>query len=284
MLLVGFLLTLKTYKLAFVIERNCLEVVHISPFREGLFFDINSKIISNKSMRREHRNNSPKNSSAAFISSKEAAELFGYTPDYISKLAREKKIVAKLEKRRWLVNPESVKLFVLESEAQMRHRQDEMRREQKKEVFQSKLARSEAESVEKYSHSASLALGLTVALFAIVSLLGGVSWVAYSEDLDMRAFALGGVEVKEMFSDLLPESWTRWRFVREDELPVVDNRGVVLLPEEASEAAKESVRQQFSDEVEVDFVDDDSGVITPVFKTKSDESYQFVLVPVHDTN
>ncbi|MAZ56418.1 hypothetical protein CL653_01365 [bacterium] len=236
-------------------------------------------------MRREHQNHSKnfsKTRDEKLISTKEAAKLFSYTPDYLAKLAREKKVVGKQIDRRWMIDPESVKLFVLESEAEKRRRQEELKHGRVEELHQLKVAHIHQESQVNTSYSASLSMALAVTLFVSISLLGGVTWLAYSEDLDLRAFALGGLEVGEMFKEVVPDGWFGWYLVQKDELPVVDQNGLVLLPEEASEATKESVRQQFSDEVEVDFVDGDSGVITPVFTEVTDESYQFVLVPVHN--
>ncbi|MEK7613539.1 MAG: hypothetical protein AAB439_01520, partial [Patescibacteria group bacterium] len=47
-----------------------------------------------------------------FLSSKEAAESFGYSSDYISKLAREAKVVAHRVGKLWFVEEDSLNLFV----------------------------------------------------------------------------------------------------------------------------------------------------------------------------
>ena len=47
-----------------------------------------------------------------FISTKEASRLFGYTPDYLAKLAREKKITRIRVGRSWLINRSSLERFL----------------------------------------------------------------------------------------------------------------------------------------------------------------------------
>ena len=46
-----------------------------------------------------------------YIQSNQLAREFGYTTDYIGRLAREEKILATLVGRQWFVEPESLRVF-----------------------------------------------------------------------------------------------------------------------------------------------------------------------------
>ena len=46
------------------------------------------------------------------------------------------------------------------------------------------------------------------------------------------------------------------------------------------EKIKEKIRESFSDEVEVELKDADSGVITPVFREKKGDAYMYLMVPI----
>ncbi len=58
--------------------------------------------------------------------------------------------------------------------------------------------------------------------------------------------------------------------------------GIMLLDADVSTTTVADIKKSFSDEVEVTFDDSDTGMITPVFREKSDESYRFLLVPVKE--
>src|SRR6056297_3605546 len=63
------------------------------------------------------------NQGARFVSAKAAAAHIDYTPDYISRLAREGKVVAEQRGRTWYVSLESLKLFSLQQAEEQRARQ-----------------------------------------------------------------------------------------------------------------------------------------------------------------
>ena len=72
------------------------------------------------------------------------------------------------------------------------------------------------------------------------------------------------------------------------EVPQAESRGLVVVPSSANEAddekIKEQIRQSFSDEVSVTPYDEESGIITPVFRERRDEDYLYILVPLRDEN
>jgi hypothetical protein len=63
------------------------------------------------------------------------------------------------------------------------------------------------------------------------------------------------------------------------------NRGMVVVPtteEMDKEKTAETIKQSFSDEVEIAERDKDTGIITPVFKDSRGNEYLYVLVPIDE--
>lgn len=60
-------------------------------------------------------------------------------------------------------------------------------------------------------------------------------------------------------------------------------KGMIVIPsqgETQDEKTKAKIRESFSDEIEVELKDADSGVITPIFKEKKGDGYMYLMVPV----
>ncbi len=216
-----------------------------------------------------------------FVPTKVAADKIGYALDYISRLAREGKITAELRGRQWFVDMNSVKLFQLQSESEKRNRSEDLREERLREMANSQKSVLFAVQSDKISASASTSLVLSFIFFVCFSLFGGLSIVAYQEDLDLRAFSLGSGDVYNFFYS--------WFFPVEQTTNIaLDNnssgeaKGLIVLNEETTEQQKQSIRDSFSDAVEINFTDEDSGIIKPVFSEKSNEAYQFLMVPVKE--
>ena len=104
-----------------------------------------------------------------YLSVKEAAQLVGYTSDYVTRLLRDGKVIGVRSGRTWEVDIDSLKTFALEAEAQKARRQEELRRERLEEKKMQMLAvRKEAPLVVP---SAKVALVRTSVVFAMVCLL-----------------------------------------------------------------------------------------------------------------
>lgn len=59
--------------------------------------------------------------------------------------------------------------------------------------------------------------------------------------------------------------------------------GLIVIPSQGQtqdEEIKAKIRESFSDEIEVELKDADSGIITPVFKEKKGEGYLYLMVPI----
>jgi hypothetical protein len=215
----------------------------------------------------------------------------------VAKLARENLVVGERRGRAWFVDLDSVKLFSLQREAEQRQRQEELRLERLAELARIKAAQ-EAEAVANGASIADhrnipaddrmqtqVAVALTVACFGCLMLFSTLTAVSYEEQLDGRAFALGAQEVGGALAKLFPF----WFGNASDIAPAVPvasatpaaEQGILLLDADTTVAERERIEASFSDEVEVAFTNETSGVITPVFVNPEEaESYQFVLVPI----
>lgn len=225
--------------------------------------------------------------SLSLMSAREAAMLVGYTPDYVGRLAREKKVHAVQKGRQWFVDPESLKLFSLEAEAEKRQRQEFLRAQRIRERYE-KLAISRVDAVMvSVNQSAPIALVQGLIVFLCGVLFFSVGLISYQEDLNLKAFSLGAFSV----GGSLKESILWWN----DSPPVTDEEFVVQKQEAASDVLSASglvvfdgevspeqvdaVRESFSDQVEIDFDGSDTGIVTPVFRSGKGESYRFLMVP-----
>lgn len=213
------------------------------------------------------------------ITAKAASARFDYSPDYITRLAREGKIIAEQIGRQWHVDIDSLKLFTLQVEADKRARQEELRAERKQE-----LAKTQKQIVITKQETAlatvrPMALALTAVAALCLMVMGSVSFVAYEEKVDAQAMLFGADDVASRLFDTL---FAPWKKTSTSEAEV--QSGVVLLPTSTPAERLEEVRDSFSDEVRVELDGSDTGVVTPVFKESEGESYRFLLVPVAESN
>ena len=81
-----------------------------------------------------------------YIPAGEAGRMFGYTADYVTRLAREGKVAAQRLGKQWLVNADSLASFVASSSKNKELRSDRIRRERQLErvQFQKKVIRAKA--------------------------------------------------------------------------------------------------------------------------------------------
>ncbi len=238
---------------------------------------------------------------------------FGYTSDYVSKLAREGKVLGTLVGRQWYVDRNSLSEFLEQVAKQKSVRQEVLRTERKIErAVMSTHVGLTAPTIPKPTH----ALAQSVAIFAVLFFMGTFSFVAIEERLSFADIEQGvevvGVDLLHVFPGseaVQPNSqvaflgwfksfWSPEPIPLQEQAPekVASDNGVLMAPAEQSEqglvlldggttaSQVEAVRSQFSDPVTVRFEDDSSGIITPIFKNKSDENYRFLLVPVKSAN
>lgn len=231
-----------------------------------------------------------------YIQSNRLARKFGYTTDYIGRLAREEKILATQVDRQWFVEPESLRIFAHQAQVEKKIRSEELRQQRKFE----QLARTVQQTPVRQTNAAALALAQLFLILACGAFVGGLGWVATSEGLTMRDLQAGGTAIAllafEAFdpaphhalyteaifpqdvADLsIPATNTpATEELRFAELPVFPSRTELGT---ASSSAN-TVLQHFSDEVEVVLDENGNQMVRPIFREDSDSSDRFLLVPV----
>lgn len=236
-----------------------------------------------------------------FETSTAIAGAFGYTADYVSKLAREGKVLARQVGRTWYVERASLTEFARQTTKQKVARKEQLRVERKLE----RAVRVTEPHAQPPLPTPHLAFAQAVAVFTILAVGSTTLFVAVDEGVGVTDMGQGAAmvasDVASLTEGISPDSqtaflgwftaWWPWSEVaetsavaKEDSAAVprvaVDAAGLVLFEEGTDEAVIDGVRKQFSDPVEVSFETNDSGLIEPVFKEQSDEAYRFLLVPV----
>lgn len=217
-----------------------------------------------------------------FLPAKEAAAVVSYTPDYVSKLAREHLIVAEQRGRQWFVDLDSLKLFSLKKEAAARERKVQLRTERLDELARVRVGNLDQQSELSAKHGSLIALGTTVALTMCVMLFGGVAYVADNEDITAEALVAGAgstlEKVLSVFQWKNPEAETSVDMSTSEGEAM--NSGIIFSKEPLSPELVDRISGSFSDPVDVSFVDERTGIVTPSFQENdTPESYQFILLP-----
>lgn len=243
-----------------------------------------------------------------FIPAREAGKLVNYRADYISKLAREGKIEATRVGGKWYVSPESTKAFFKEMEESKKARSEELRRERKAEQQRYQEEIGEKDVVETHHGKVTalvetfviVFLGIAVGMtgYASVPASGSVqqagvfdSGLSVLEHVALRLYTFFTptevhVYVAETATKINKEpvqQWSKPGADQEEEHAAESLReGLFVISPDVSEAEYiESIKAQFSDEVEVTLQEGGSrGEIVPIFRERRGETYRFITVPM----
>jgi hypothetical protein len=225
-----------------------------------------------------------------------ASRRTGYSPDYVTRLAREKKIIAAQVGRRWFVDMSSVEKYVaaMSAEQEVRKQQlsEERRRErqyklaleknQSKQIKRKKVAALRAKVLAPLVLGAGLAVGAVINQATILTeslarqmasapLISQTSPVVSSEVVD-ESFSKNSLEAKEL--NFSHES------VRVTSLHSASStEGILVLPDSATSA---NVADLFSDEVRV--ITDENGEKFIARVDERDvvvEKIPYIVVPVN---
>lgn len=247
------------------------------------------------------------------------AKEVGYTPDYITKLAREQKIKATRVGRQWFVDPGSLREFVNTIRVQKAARNKALRRERRTELSGHRSQKNVPSRIsimcERVGcvqiHAPRLRALMQTGAIALSGIVLGV--VMYGTDASSLTtkgqYALDVSEsgarqfyeaVSEVSDSLAALSIGSFQFSIEDFFAAplaginrlfgmvsgddrTESPGVVVVPaNEYTDSDLDAVRASFSDEVEVAFDphNPDTGMVTPIFRERKGEAYRFLMVPV----
>ena len=225
---------------------------------------------------------------------KEACSDVTYSRDYVTRLAREGKIVASLIGRQWFVDLESLKNYAAQSQAEAELRKAQLSEERKQEQLfhktkeQQQAARAHvASSVRTRAVLASgsvLALGLTLGVFG---------YTVFSTPFDLHfaaSPAQNGVTQSSQAAANVKAAMQQDKPIEAapEAAPVFSTRevvsfgspqnGILILPSSTSTDPADV----FSDEVEIRTATSgqQTAVLVSADSSKADRTVPFVLVPV----
>ena len=217
---------------------------------------------------------------------KDAALVVSYSRDYVTRLAREEKIVAKLVGRQWFVDIDSLKQYAEASAMEQELRKKRLSEERKQE----RLMKEAVE--EKNTLHIEQSEGMHARAVSVASLVLGLGlvagWGTYSI-LSLESIQFGIVNTAQIsqqdesdaigVSEDTAESMVHTPAFAQrsiDTLP--SDNGVLLIPN----ASSSTVEELFSDEVVVVHGDDGSAVVNRVDENGEvvGNEVPFVIVPI----
>jgi excisionase family DNA binding protein len=238
---------------------------------------------------------------SSLISIKDAAKRVSYSRDYVVRLAREQKIVASQIGRQWFVDLSSLQNFAKSVELEQSVRKQSLSHERKREravKLELDALHSNVESIKHKSRTHSLvavALVLTFGLFSGIA-LQETSLVTTSELPNIKnisaTVSYPSVEnVKESLPEIVePQAATLYTTVMEYPLFVDESKvrpmknnpeGVFVLANEGVVRSELEVEALFSDDVQVEFIGNNDGVISLEREGGEVVEYPFVSVPAN---
>jgi hypothetical protein len=247
---------------------------------------------------------------------REAAKRVSYTTDYVGRLAREGKILAKREGRVWLVDLDSLKLFSLQAKADAIRKHEELKVTRKLESVARQANSFLPEKKVTDQSFYQVALLESAAVTVCLSLLFLLVQVSLSFGLGLTDFQKASLTVGAKTSQALaiqtsidfvwPDWLWFWRYEKSEVLVEIqsDNtedpqnpepqvgkvktnfpaqvdieNNLLLIPQSGLvEDQVKYVADTFSDEVLVDFYDSRQGTITVDFLSGEKEEYPFRLL------
>ena len=244
------------------------------------------------------------------------ARQFGYSMDYVSRLAREGKVEATRVGRQWFVEALSLKNFVEEISKQKEANREQLRIERRLELVSSNSATNTtnktsratastygvvipssletASGFRKYFDITLAAVGTTLVLVAgllSAAVINPSDFLSFFPRLDTELVSnsFSGQKNSDVTAGALG-SWLEYSetsqvsVVGKEDTPAVPSEGITVFDEKKSPTELENIRASFSDEVEINFTGEDTGVITPVFLKNKGDDYQFLMVPIPDAS
>lgn len=247
-----------------------------------------------------------------FIPTRDAARKVSYTPDYVTKLARDGKIISQKVGRSWYVDLDSLKLFVLERDAEKRRHQLEVRDARKREEIFNTFQKN------KLSPEVSLRTANPKILFESLFIYSAIVAVFFlAQPFFQKQVAVddvvGGLSAisADLQQAFLLEAFSAWRenlwLVKEEKKKVVEwipsappvtsqvaksstgnsqslvpqvgeDSGKVYVSGDGDDLSSAEVGERFSDLVSVSFYSSRHGTVTPRFDSGEIDEYPFVIV------
>ncbi len=123
------------------------------------------------------------------MASSEIARRFSYSPDYVSRLAREGKIVASNVNRKWFIDVDSFTEFQQSTKEEKKQRIEKLqtfRQKERKLYLQKKVQEEKQEKKQVY-----IAMAQSFAMFACFIFIGMLGWVTLDTNMSMNDISFG---------------------------------------------------------------------------------------------
>ncbi len=244
----------------------------------------------------------------SFLPIKEAAKLVLYSRDYVARLAREQKIVAMQVERQWFVDTVSLRNFAEAAELEQSVRSQQLSLERKREQITKQKIVSLKSDVKKKVRTVRLEAQLVATLVLGFGLMAGAGIYTASALFSLQSKSVAQVgeamtapvanitvstraEDDSNFSVAQPQATTLFTTVVEQPLfideaqtramSIGNAEGIFLLTRNGEVRNVEGVKDLFSDDVDVKFLDDNTGVVTYTTEEGKANEFMFVSVPVN---
>lgn len=230
---------------------------------------------------------------------KAAAALTTYSRDYITRLAREQKIVASQIGRQWFIDIDSLRHYETIAAIEQKIRQQQLSEERKQERFASEVV--EKKIVAKHKKGRIMA-GRSKILALAVLTLGIMSGTAFNQAslalpaLDQQLASAPGVQgqnknvvavvAPEVISEVFPQAQVLDFASSSVEIKTLTdaNSGILLLPDSVTASSSLNPADFFSDEVTVLFDESGRRYVTRLNdKDEVIEKIPFVVVPINSS-
>lgn len=228
---------------------------------------------------------------ATYYASSELARRFSYTNDYISRLARQGKVQATRVGRQWFVEPASLEQFTND----MQERKQQLGEQVRQERLHERKLRSEypippahalgsvhsvkvsqSPSVYAQFHAAFLQPSVVRAFLVAVAVLATGGLVG--ETIYTHFGNIGAISMPHIAAQ--PAAVSAVQSVAPGIIEQPASAGMIVFNETTSDDEVAAVATQFSDPVEVEFITETTGIITPQFSDGTGDKYRFLMVPV----
>lgn len=228
----------------------------------------------------------------SFVPASIAAKHAGYTTDYVTRLAREGKIAARKEGKKWMVDLGEMFSFARSAEEEKFRRSRLLSSERKSELS----LRDGGETIMTHEvfviTTPDPSLGKVKAFFetALIMCFGlviGGFWY-YAPAIEVPAHNIAGVHeasisllentARSLYVFLHPES--RMALNGTIDTPVQKHRAYGVILTEGQALGEDVITGAFSDDVRVNFDTEifDGGVVTPRFESGDGDAYRFKIL------
>jgi len=228
------------------------------------------------------------------------AREFGYTSDYVSRLARERKIEASQVGRQWFIEVASLREFISSSEKEKEIRSKKLReqRQQERQLHERRYEQETKVLVSADKEQEYIAVAQSVAVMMCGLIVGLLGWVAIENHTGLQELAAGASDVSnQLVQQIVPQgdmlnhvaAWSLGAVANmvslesvSDELRANQASVPVAVDEyvEHEGINSQEFLDQFSDEVEITFVVDEKGVARPVIRDRVNGiEYQVLIAP-----